>query len=127
MVAKVSLGRSYQYDAKIIVFILCLIFIKKIEGVCPVAAVAALWHTPSRVVLSGRTILLNRANSEPVEPVVVVLRVDTSRVEGQVPRIPGGVERSRPVVAARAAIVPRLPIAVARASKKELITINLTL
>lgn len=64
--------------------------------------------------------MLNRANSEPVEPVVVVLRVDTSRVEVQVPRITGGVERSRPVVAVRAAIVPRLPIAVARASKKEL-------
>jgi len=128
MVTKVSLGRSYQYDAKIIVFILCLIFIKKIEGVCPVAAVAALWHTPSRVVLSGRTILLNRANSEPEEPAaVVVLRADTSRVEAQVPRITGGVERSRPVVAERAAIVPRLPNAVARASKKELITINLTL
>jgi len=64
--------------------------------------------------------MLNRANSEPVVPVVVVLRIDTTRVEVQVPSIDSRVERCRPVVAVRAAIVPRRAVAVARASKEKL-------
>ena len=57
--------------------------------------------------------MLNRPNREAVEPVVVVLRIDTTTVEVQVTTISGRVERSRPVVAVRAAIIPRRTIAVA--------------
>ena len=71
--------------------------------------------------------MLNRANSEPVVPIVVVLRIDTTRVEVQVVGIPSRVERCRPVVAVRAAIVPRRAIAVARASEEKQITVILRL
>ena len=64
--------------------------------------------------------MLNRPDSEPVVPIVVVLRIDTTTVEVQVASIAGRVERRRPVVAVRTAIVPTRTIAVARASKKEL-------
>ena len=64
--------------------------------------------------------MLNRATSEAVEPIVVVLWVDTTTVEVQVPTIRCGVERSRPVVAVRTTIVPRRAIAVARARKEDL-------
>ena len=64
--------------------------------------------------------MLNRANSEPVVPIVVVLRIDTTRVEVQVASIAHRVERSRPVVAVRTAIVPTRTIAVARASEEKL-------
>lgn len=63
--------------------------------------------------------MLNRANREPVVPVVVVLRIDTTRVEVQVPSIDSRVERCRPVVAVRAAIVPRRTGSVARAREKQ--------
>lgn len=63
--------------------------------------------------------MLNRTNREPVVPIVVILRIDTTRVEVQVPGIASGVERSRPVVAIRAAVVPRRTIAVAGASKEK--------
>ena len=48
-----------------------------------------------------------------VEPVVVVLRVDPSRVEVQVPAVRLRVETARPVVAVRTTVVPRLAVAVA--------------
>ena len=64
--------------------------------------------------------MLNRTHREPVVPIVVVLRIDTTRVEVQVVGIPSRVERCRPVVAVRAAIVPRRAIAVARASEEKL-------
>ena len=57
--------------------------------------------------------MLNRPNREAVEPIVVVLRIDTTTVEVQVPTIRSGVERRGPVVAVRAAVVPRRTIAVA--------------
>lgn len=57
--------------------------------------------------------MLNRPAREAVEPVVGVLRVDTTRVEVQVPAIRGGVERRSPVVAVRPAVVPGRAIAVA--------------
>lgn len=62
--------------------------------------------------------MLNRAHREPVVPVVVVLRINTTTVEVQVPRITGRIERSGPVVAVRTTVVPRRSIAVAGASKK---------
>ena len=63
--------------------------------------------------------MLNRTNREPVVPIVVILRIDTTAVEVQVAGIACRVERSRPVVAVRAAVVPRRTIAVAGASKEE--------
>lgn len=57
--------------------------------------------------------MLNRPAREAVEPVVGVLRVDTTRVEVQVPAIRGGVERRSPVVSVRHAVVPGRAIAVA--------------
>lgn len=57
--------------------------------------------------------MLDGTHSEAVEPVVGILRVDTTGVEVQVPRVAGRVERSRPVVPVGAAVVPRRPIAVA--------------
>lgn len=38
--------------------------------------------------------MLNRPNREAVEPIVVVLRVDTATVEVQVPTIRSGVKRT---------------------------------
>jgi hypothetical protein len=64
--------------------------------------------------------MLNRANREAVVPIVVVLRVDPATVEVQVPCVAGRVERGRPEVAVRAAIVPRRAVAVARASEEKL-------
>lgn len=61
--------------------------------------------------------MLNRAHREPVVPVVVVLRINTTTIEVQVPRITGRIERSGPVVAVRTTVVPRRSIAVAGASK----------
>ena len=61
--------------------------------------------------------MLNRAHGEAVEPIVVVLRIDTATVKVQVPAIRLRVERARPVVTVRPAIVPRRTIAVAGARK----------
>jgi len=66
--------------------------------------------------------MLNRPNREAVEPIVVVLRIDALAIEVQVPAIRGGVERSRPVVAIRAAIVPRSTITVAGAREAVSVT-----
>jgi len=62
--------------------------------------------------------VLNRPTHEAVEPVVVVLRIDTAAVEVQVPTVRCGVERGRPVVPVAASVVPRRAVAVARARKK---------
>lgn len=57
--------------------------------------------------------MLHRPASEAVEPIVVVLRVHSARVEVQVPAVRLRVETARPVVAVRTAVVPRLAVAVA--------------
>ena len=57
--------------------------------------------------------MLHRPARKAVEPVVVVLRVDPSRVEVQVPAVRLRVETARPVVAVRTTVVPRLAVAVA--------------
>ena len=57
--------------------------------------------------------MLHRPDCKTVVPIVVVLRVDSSTVEVQVPSVAGRVERGRPVVAIGSAVVPRRPIAVA--------------
>lgn len=57
--------------------------------------------------------MLHRPDCKTVEPIVVVLRVDSSTVEVQVPSVAGRVERRRPVVAIGTTVVPRTPIAVA--------------
>ena len=62
--------------------------------------------------------MLNRSGGEAVKAVVVVLRVDATTVEVQVPTVRGGVERRRPVVSVRAAVVPRRAIAVAAAREE---------
>ncbi len=56
---------------------------------------------------------------EAVEAIVVVLRVHSARVEVQVPAVGLRVERTGPVVAVRASVVPRLPVAVATAGEEE--------
>ena len=84
------------------------------------------WHTPL-VLFGGKTILLNRAHREPEEPAAVALRIDTTTVKVQVPRITGRVERSRPVVTVRTTAVPRCTTADAGASKKQPIAIYLGL
>ena len=63
--------------------------------------------------------MLNRAHREAVVPIVVVLRIDPSTVEVQVPGVAGRVERRRPVVAVRPSVVPRAAIAVARAGEEQ--------
>ena len=63
--------------------------------------------------------MLNRANSEAVETVVVVLRIHTPRIEVQVATVRGGIERRRPVVAVGATIVPRRAITVAGAREEQ--------
>ena len=63
--------------------------------------------------------MLHRPDCETVVPMVGVLRIDSSTVEVQVPSVTGTVPCRRPVVAVRAAIVPRLTIAVAGAREKE--------
>ena len=57
--------------------------------------------------------MLHRPDGEAVVPTAVVLRVDSSTVEVQVPSVASRVERSRPVVAIGTTVVPRRPIAVA--------------
>ena len=57
--------------------------------------------------------VLNRASRKAVEPIVVVLRVDTTRVEIQFPAIRLRVKRGSPVVAVAATVVPRRAVAVA--------------
>ena len=57
--------------------------------------------------------MLHRPASEAVVSVVVVLRVDSARVEVQVPAVRLRVETARPVVAVRTTVVPRLAITVA--------------
>ena len=57
--------------------------------------------------------VLNSPHSETVEAVVVVLRIDATRIEVQVATISGRVQRRSPIVAIGATIVPRSPIAVA--------------
>ena len=63
--------------------------------------------------------MLNRANSEAVETVVVVLRIHATRIEVQIAAIRGGIERRRPVVTVRATIVPRRAITVAGAREEQ--------
>ena len=63
--------------------------------------------------------MLHRPDGKTVVPIVVVLWIDSSTVEVQVPRVAGRVERGRPVVAIGSAVVPRRPIAVA-GSREEL-------
>ena len=57
--------------------------------------------------------MLHRPDGEAVVPIVVVLWVDSSTVEVQVPSVTRRVESARPVVAVRATVVPRSPSAVA--------------
>lgn len=57
--------------------------------------------------------MLHCPDGEAVVPIVVVLRVDSSTVEVQVPSVASRVERGRPVVAIGTTVVPRRPIAVA--------------
>ena len=57
--------------------------------------------------------MLHRPDGEAVVPIVVVLRVDSTTVEVQVPSVASRVERRRPVVAIATAVVPSRPIAVA--------------
>jgi hypothetical protein len=66
--------------------------------------------------------VLNRPNGEAVEPIVVVLGIHATTVEVQVPTIRGRVERRRPVVTVRAAVVPRRAIAVAGARESFSVT-----
>ena len=61
--------------------------------------------------------MLHRAHRETVVPIVVVLRIDSTTVEVQVPSVAGRVERSRPVVAVGTTVVPRRPSSVARGGK----------
>ena len=61
---------------------------------------------------------LNRAHRETIAPVVVVLRVDSRRIEVHVVGVSGGVERTRPVVAVRPAVVERRTIVVARSGEE---------
>lgn len=63
--------------------------------------------------------MLHRPDSETVVPIVVVLRIDSARVEVQVPSVAGTVPRRRPVVAVRAAIVAGRTIAVAGAREEQ--------
>ena len=63
--------------------------------------------------------MLHCPAGEAVEPIVVVLWVHTDRVEVQVPAVRLRVERTRPVVAVRATVVPRLAIAVAGAGEED--------
>ena len=70
------------------------------------------------VLLGGGKKVLNRPNREAVEPEVVALRIHAPAVEEQDPTIRGGVKRTRPVVAIRTAIDPRLPIAEAGAGEE---------
>ena len=62
--------------------------------------------------------MLHCPAGEPVEPVVVVLRVDPARVEVQVPAVRLRVETAAPVVAVRASVVPALAVAVAAAGEE---------
>ena len=55
---------------------------------------------------------------------VVVLRADSSAAEVQAPAVRLRVERTRPVVAARATVVPRLAIAVAGAGEEEDVSVR---
>ena len=71
--------------------------------------------------------LLNRTHREPVVPEAVILRIDTTRIEVQVPGIASGVERSRPVVAIRPAAAPRRTTAAAGASKEKPVAVGLAL
>ena len=63
--------------------------------------------------------MLHCPASEAVEPIVVVLRIDSAAVEVQVPAARLRVERTRPVVAERATAVPRLATAVAGAGEED--------
>ena len=63
--------------------------------------------------------MLHRPDRETVVPIVVVLGVDSSRIEVQVPGIPCAVPCRRPVVPVRTAIVAGSPIAVAGAGEEE--------
>lgn len=64
--------------------------------------------------------MLNRPTHEAVEPIVVVLRIDTATVEVQVATIRLRVERGRPVVTVRATIVAGSTIPVTTARKEGL-------
>ena len=57
--------------------------------------------------------MLHCPDCETVVPIVVVLRIDSSAVEVQVPSVAGTIERRRPVVAVRTAIVARRACSVA--------------
>ena len=57
--------------------------------------------------------MLHRPDSEAVVPIVVVLRIDSTTVEVQVPSVASRVERGRPVVAIGTTVVPRRTSSVA--------------
>ena len=63
--------------------------------------------------------MLHRPDRETVVPIVVVLGIDSSTVEVQVPSVTGTIPCRRPVVAVRTAIVAGSPIAVAGAGEEE--------
>ena len=63
--------------------------------------------------------MLHRPQGETVVPIVVVLRIDSSRIEVQVPSVTGTIPCRRPVVAVRPSVVPRAAIAVARAGEEQ--------
>ena len=63
--------------------------------------------------------MLHRPDRETVVPIVVVLGIDSSRIEVQVPSVTGTIPCRRPVVAVRTAIVAGSPIAVAGAGEEE--------
>ena len=57
--------------------------------------------------------MLNSPHSETVEAVVVVLRIDTTRIEVQVVAVGSRVQRGTPIVAVRASVVQARPVPVA--------------
>lgn len=62
--------------------------------------------------------MLNSANREAVEPVVVVLWVDARRIEAQAVPVSRRGERTRPIDAVRTCIVERRAISVASSWKE---------
>ena len=63
--------------------------------------------------------MLHRPDRKTVVPIVVVLRIDSSRIEVQVPSVTGTIPCRRPVVAVQTAIVAGSPIAVAGTGEEE--------
>jgi hypothetical protein len=63
--------------------------------------------------------VLDSPNREAVEPVVVVRGIDTTRIEVQVVAVSRRVQRRRPVVAVRAAVVETRTVPVARGGEEK--------